>query len=242
MGGEVGRVAWVTGGSAGIGRAIVSRLRADGVMVGIADAAPPDDDVPWIHAQLGTPDAAVAVAAGLSDLVGPADILVNNAGVVASGEIPDLSDADWDHVLAVNLSAPFHLLREAVPHMRERRWGRIVCISSGAAVRVQRGRAAYAASKAGLIALTKVAALENAAYGVTANVVAPGLVNTDMTRSALGGAEKLAELVRDSPIANPMGEIIEPGDIASAVAFLTSDESKHLTGQVLHVSAGSIMP
>jgi len=186
----------------------------------------------------------VAVDSATSELVhelGAPGLLVNNAGITALAPVAELSTADWDRVLRVNLYGAFFVTRRALPGMLQSGWGRVVSISSGTAVRVQGGRAAYAASKAGLIAFTKVVAAEGAPHGVTANVVAPGLTDTPLTRRAVGGDAELAEAARNSRIANPMNVVLSPADIADAVLYFAGPAARHTTGQVLHVSAGSVM-
>jgi NAD(P)-dependent dehydrogenase (short-subunit alcohol dehydrogenase family) len=144
--------------------------------------------------------------------------------------------------MAVNLTGAFHVTRAVLGGMIERGYGRIVNVASGTAVRVSPGAAAYAASKAGLIALTKAVALEGAAHSVTANAVAPGLVDTPMTRRLMPTDEALSTAATSSPIANPMGTVLSPDDIAHAIHFLCQTRSGRITGQVLHVNAGALMP
>jgi NAD(P)-dependent dehydrogenase (short-subunit alcohol dehydrogenase family) len=145
-------------------------------------------------------------------------------------------------VLGVNLTGAFHVTRAVLGGMIERRAGRIVNIASGTAVRVSAGAAAYASSKAGLIAFTKAVAAEGAPFGVTANAVSPGLVDTAMTRRLMPTDDALQAAATSSPIANPMGVVLTPEDIAHAVVFLCHPASGRITGQVLHVNAGALMP
>lgn len=238
-----GKVAWVTGGSSGIGAACVTRLTGLGATVGVLDLHPPTGDVPWQHCDLGDGASVERGAASLAASVGAADILVASAGIASEGHlIADLPTETWERIIDVNLTGTFRLIRLTLPTMTQRRWGRIVTIASGTAVRVYPGSAGYAASKAGLVALTKVAASEGAGHGVTANVVAPGLTDTPLARGADLGHEDLVRMVSSSAIANPMGELIEPEDSADAVAYFCLPAARHVTGQTLHVSAGSIMP
>jgi NAD(P)-dependent dehydrogenase (short-subunit alcohol dehydrogenase family) len=145
-------------------------------------------------------------------------------------------------VLDINLNGPFYMTRAVLAGMLARNYGRIVNITSASAVRVGTGVAAYGSSKAGLIALTKSVANEAAAHGVTVNAVAPGLVDTEMMRNVFPTTAALEAIARNSPIANPMGKLLQPEDIAHAVAFLCHPRSWGITGQVLHVNAGAIMP
>jgi len=244
-----GQIAWVTGAASGIGRAIAQRLASDGARVGVIDlnaeaAAAVAKEIGGSSAACDVADEAsvAAAASALETGLGPPDILVNAAGVAHREEVAGHSEKGWQRTLAINLSGPFHFMRITLGGMIERRRGRIVNISSGSGVRVGTGVSAYGASKGGLIALTRGAANEAAAAGVTINAVAPGLVDTPMTRAIYGGAGDLGATARSSVISNPMGIVLEPEDIAHAVAFLCHPDSRAITGQVLHVNAGSLMP
>jgi NAD(P)-dependent dehydrogenase (short-subunit alcohol dehydrogenase family) len=250
-----GRVAWVTGAGSGIGAGVARRLARDGASVGVVDvdgerAADVADEI----ARLGAPAFASAcdvadvesvtqAAEALTGALGAADVLVNCAGIgLGAQPVATHDEAQWQRVLAVNLSGAFHVTRAVLGGMIDRRFGRVVNISSGNAVRPSAGASAYASSKGGLIAFTKAVALEGAEYGVTANVVAPGLVDTAMTRRLMPTDEALAYAARESRIANPMGAVLRPDDVAHAVAFFCSPASALITGQTLHVNAGAIMP
>lgn len=238
---HIDRVAWVSGGASGIGSAVVAELTRSGARVGVLDMQDAAD-VPSVRCDVSSPVSLASAARRLANLVGEPDIVVNSAGVSVIGEIGDLRDEDWDRALGVNVTGAFRLLRLVMPGMCKRRWGRIVSVSSGSAVRVHRGQAAYAASKAALVALTKVAVVEGAPFGVTANVVAPGVTDTPMTRAIYGGEEALEQVATESAIANPMAVLLDPKDHAGAVSDFASQSAAHVTGQVLHVSAGSVMP
>jgi 2-hydroxycyclohexanecarboxyl-CoA dehydrogenase len=255
-GDQAGRVAWVTGAASGIGRGVARRLARDGATVGLLDvegeraaeaAAELVATTGGGHAA-ATCDVAevesVAAAAGaLTEAVGAAEILVNCAGIgLGSHPVATHDEERWQRVLAVNLSGAFHVTRTVLGGMIERGYGRIVNIASGNAVRPSAGASAYASSKGGLIAFTKAVALEGAEHGVTANVVAPGLVDTAMTRRLMATDEALEYAARRSGIANPMGAVLGPDDVAHAVAFFCSPGSGRITGQTLHVNAGAIMP
>lgn len=238
---HAGRVAWVTGGSSGIGAKTVELLIADGAEVGVIDLQAPAVDVAWTAADISSATAVADAAATLRSSVGDPDIVVNCAGVGAFARITDMSDEMWARDIGVNLTGSFHLIRETMAHMIATGWGRIVSVTSSTGVRVSEGRASYAASKAGLIALAKVAALEGAPHGVTSNLVAPGVVETPLTLAAFGSAAELRERVTNSDIANPMRSVLEPIDVAVAIRFLTQPEARYITGELVFVNGGAVM-
>lgn len=248
-----GQVAIVTGAGSGIGRAIALRLGAEGATVVLVDqdAAGAGATLDLLTGQGAKGLAVQADVARSADVrgavervraeLGEPSILVSNAGISRGGRIAQISEEDWDRTLAVNLRGCFLFCKEVAPLMAQQGYGRIVGIASSTAVRVGPGTGPYAASKAGLIALIKAVAGEYARRGVTANCVAPGLVDTPMTQALFGDAGRLRETATSGAIANPMRAVIEPADIAAAVAFFVSPESRYITGQTLHVNAGSYM-
>ncbi len=237
------RVALVTGAGRGIGAAIARRLATEGAALVLVDR---DADALAALAQAMRADGqqalpvvadvtdraqVEALMAQVNDACGGLDILVNNAGIIRDGLLAKLSDADWDQVLAVNLKGPFLCCQAALPLLRQRERSRIVNIASRAWLG-NIGQANYAASKGGVVSLTRTLALELARYRINVNAVAPGLIDTPMTRAMPAAArERLLRM-------QPTGEMGTAEDIAAAVAFLAGPDARFITGQVLHVDGG----
>ena len=241
------RVALVTGASRGIGRAIATRLARDGrhVVLAARSQGPLDELKAEIESAGGKattlpvdvgdqPALAAAIDAAIKDL-GRLDILVNNAGITRDGLIMRMTDEQWDEVIRVNLTSAFTACRAAARPMMKNRFGRIVNIASTSGVVGNAGQANYAAAKAGLIGLTRTLARELGSKGVTANVIAPGFIETDMTS---GLPEEVSQTVLKAMSVPRLGT---PEDIAAAVAYATSDEAGFLTGQTICVDGGLTM-
>jgi 3-oxoacyl-[acyl-carrier protein] reductase len=241
-----GKVALVTGGSRGIGRAVAERLGGAGAAVAILgrDEARAREAA----ARLASAGRAMAVTADVADAtqveraveavereLGPIDILVNNAGLTRDGILVRMSEADWDAVLDANLKGAFTATKLVTRGMMKRRYGRVINITSVVGLTGNKGQANYAASKAGLIGFTKAVAKELASRNVLVNAVAPGFIDTDMTK-ALPEAARAALEERI-----PLGRLGDPGDVAAAVLFLASDMAGYITGHVLVVDGGMIM-
>jgi 3-oxoacyl-[acyl-carrier protein] reductase len=237
-----GKSAIVTGGSRGIGRAIVTRLRQHNVSVLFtyvqareeAEALCAETGALAINADAADPENAAMLVTHAIETFGQIDILVLNAGITRDRVIWKLLEADFDQVMATNLKSAFYLIREVAPHFRERQSGKIVTVSSINGLRGKGGQVAYATSKGGLIALTKSVARELGPKNVQVNAVAPGFSETDMTRAA-------SQSVRDIALAETaLGRLGQPQHVADAVLFLVSDLADHITGQVLQVDGGQL--
>jgi 3-oxoacyl-[acyl-carrier protein] reductase len=241
-----GRIAIVTGASRGIGKAIAAKLAARGAHVLAAargeNAQSVADEIVAaggkaepVALDITEPGACEAAVAGALARHGRVDILVNNAGITKDQLLLRMKRDDWDAVLATNLTANFVLTQAVLKPMLKQRGGRIVSISSDVGQAGNAGQANYAASKAGIIGFSKAVALEVASRGITVNVVAPGLIDTDMTRAITSSAhEEWASRI-------PLKRLGSPEDIAAAVCFLASDEASYITGQVLAVNGGMYM-
>ncbi len=240
-----GKTALVTGASGGIGGAIARALHRQGATVVLTGTRRDALDrlagelgaerVHAVPANLTDPDAAEALVKAAEAATGRLDILVNNAGLTRDGLALRMKDEDWQAVLDVNLTAAFRLSRAALRGMMKRRAGRIVNITSVVGATGNAGQANYAASKAGLIGMSKALAAEMAGRGVTVNCVAPGFIDTAMT-------DTLSEGQREVGIrAIPMGRFGTSEEVAAAVVYLASDEASYVTGHTLHVNGGMAM-
>jgi len=231
-----GRNALVTGGSRGIGRAIALELASAGasVVVGYrsgkdeAEAVAEEAGGRAVQADVSDPEEAARLVAD----AGEPDVLVNNAGLTRDGLLPRMPDEDWRDVIETNLSSVFYTCRAAVRPMMKRRAGAIVNISSVVGLHGNPGQTNYAASKAGIIGLTKALARELGSRGVRANVIAPGYITSRLT-------DEISEEMRSLMLQNtPLGRLGDPEDVAGAVRFLCSDAAKFITGEVLLVDGG----
>lgn len=243
-----GRTALVTGGSRGIGRAVCLELARGGANVVLCYAGNDAAARKTAEAVEAAGGKALALRCDVSDAAqvdalvrtaverfGQVDILVNNAGITRDNLVMRMSEADFDAVIAANLKGAFLCMKAVSRGMLKRRYGRIVNLSSVVGLRGNAGQVNYAASKAGVIGMTKAMAKELASRGVTVNAVAPGFIETDMT-AAMTDAARTAALG-----SVPMGRLGAPEDVARAVAFLAGDEAAYITGQVLAVDGGMAM-
>lgn len=239
-----GKKALVTGATGGLGGAIARKLHAQGATVALSGtrvealealAKELGERAEITPCDLSNRDSVEALVPAAEAKLGGLDILVNNAGVTRDNLFMRLKDEDWDFVLTVNLTAAFRLSRAAVKSMMRRRYGRIVSIGSVVGTSGNPGQGNYAASKAGLIGMSKSLAAEVASRNITVNVVAPGFIESPMT-------DALNDKQREGILADvPMGRLGQGADIAAAVAYLASEEAGYVTGQTLHVNGGMAM-
>ena len=239
-----GKAALVTGASGGIGGGIARALHAQGATVGLSGTrlAPLEalrdelgERAHVLPCNLSDSAAVVALPKQAAEAMGSVDILINNAGVTRDTLFMRMSDEDWAQVLEVNLTSTMRLCRGVLRGMMKARWGRIVSVGSIVGTTGNPGQGNYAASKAGLVGLSKSLAAEVAARGVTVNVIAPGFITTAMT-------EKLSDDQKQKLLANiPAGRMGAPEEVASAAVYLASPEAAYVTGQTLHVNGGMAM-
>jgi 3-oxoacyl-[acyl-carrier protein] reductase/2-hydroxycyclohexanecarboxyl-CoA dehydrogenase len=241
-----GKVAIVTGAGRGLGKGIACKLAREGAKVAVADVVLENAEacVQEIKQAGGSAVAVLANIARLDEVnrlfeaavreFGRLDTVVNNAGINRDGMLHKMSDENWEAVIAVNLTGTFYMTREAAKRLREQKSGSIINISS-MSWKGNLGQANYAASKAGVVGLTLTAARELARNHVTANVICPGFIDTDMTRGmSEDGWKMMASKV-------PMGFAGKPEDVGNMAAFLASDEAAYITGQIIEVSGGMII-
>ncbi|MBI5038553.1 MAG: 3-oxoacyl-[acyl-carrier-protein] reductase [Nitrospirae bacterium] len=243
-----GRVAFITGASRGIGRAIARTLSKAGTDIAGIDLNLDELKSAMKMIEDDTGRKAIAVQADVADpasvakgveeaikVLGRIDILVNNAGITRDNILLRMKDEEWDRVIKINLTGTFNCTKAVIKGMVKNRSGRIISIASVVGAMGNVGQANYAASKAGIIGFTKSIAREYANRGITANAIAPGFIETHMTKA-------LSEEVRDVLIKHiPMGRLGMPEDVAHVVEFLASDEAVYITGQVIHVNGGMYM-
>lgn len=243
-----GRAAIITGSSRGIGRAIALAVAREGadVLVNYAGREAEANAVAGeiramgrqslaFRADVSDPAQAAKMVEAAMEAFGRLDILVNNAGITRDNLIPRIKEDDWDAVLSVNLKGSFNCIKSAIRPMLKARWGRVINITSVVGVMGNSGQANYAASKAGLIGLTKSAAREYGSRNITVNAVAPGFIETEMT-------EKLPGEARNSMLAGiPLGRLGSAGEVAALVVFLAGESASYITGQVIAVDGGMVM-
>lgn len=244
------KVALVTGGGVGMGEAISYRLARDGMAIGVLDIAgdtagsvaseirAAGGQAVAVTADVSQRDQVVAAVATVREALGPVTVLVNNAGVESFTPFEEIDSSNWDRIMSVNLKGTYNVTQEVLPDMLARSWGRIVNLASigaqhGAALMVH-----YAASKGGIIAMTRSLALEYGSRGITVNAVAPGLIETPMSRRAIEG-NLFPVPVEEMLQAYPIPRMGRPEEVAAACAFFASDEARYITAQLLGVNGGT---
>jgi len=246
--GLTGRVALVTGGSRGIGRATCLALAAKGASVAVLCRSRIKEANEVVEQIQSTAGQGLAIEANVLDpraikrsveqaaaKLGKIDILVNNAGEMTDVSVVDMKDEDWEQALAINLTSSFRYARECIPSMKERRWGRIINVSSQVAYTGSNNHAHYSAAKSGLLGFTFSLTKELGPYGITANVVAPGRILTDLLVERMPGREQ--EWMSQTP----MRRIGRPEEVAATIAFPASEEASYITGAVINVNGGLVM-
>ncbi len=245
-----GRVAIVTGGSRGIGRATVELFAELGATIVVNYRKDAEGAEATVSAARKLGVEAAAFSADVANLVeaqslvdftkgrfGRIDVLVCNAGIWEGAPVDTMAQEMWDRTLEINLKGTWAVCRAAIPVMKEQRSGKIVIVSSTAAQRGEANYSNYAASKGGQVAFTKSLAAELGAWGINVNAVAPGWVDTEMTREALGDSAQRAAIAREIPV----GRVATPEEIAAPIAFLCSDWARHISGEVLNINGGSVL-
>ncbi|MEM7091911.1 MAG: SDR family NAD(P)-dependent oxidoreductase [Actinomycetota bacterium] len=233
------RVALVTGGAQGIGSAIVDRLATAGATVVIGDLRDPGDGREWIELDV-TSSASVQVCVdGIVERHGSLDIVVNNAGIMFEEDIETHSETSWQKMLDVNLTGPFLVAKAATPHLKVSK-GAIVNVGSIEGFSCNPGHAAYAATKAGVHGLTAALAVDLGPFGIRANAVAPGWIDTELNASFVERHPDRDEVVRQLAELHPVGHIGDPGDVGDVVVWLASHEARFVTGQVITIDGGRL--
>jgi acetoacetyl-CoA reductase len=237
------RVAFVTGGTRGIGRAIVERLKADGLQVAAGYSG--NDEaaaecaktlgIMVVKGNVGNFMDCKHAAEAVEKQLGPIDVLVNNAGITRDGVFHKMTSEQWSEVIRVNMDSLFNMTRQVIEGMRDRGWGRVVNISSINGQKGQMGQTNYSAAKAGMIGFTKALALENARKGVTVNCIAPGYIDTEMVQAV---PEKVLEGIIGQI---PVGRLGRGEEIADMVAFLAGERAGYVTGATLSLNGGQYM-
>lgn len=246
-----GKTAWVTGSTRNLGRAMLEALAARGANIVVSNRHDreeldkavaelkerfPKVSVLGVQLDVADEESVKTAVEKIVQAIGPVDILVNNAAIRPFKPLAEMTLADWNHVMAVNLTGPYLCTQAVIPYMKERRWGRIINISGQSAYTGRPNRINTVASKAGLIGFTRALAQELAPYGITANCVLPGMFRTGRVDGWHPNVEEQYRLAEEKI---PLGRLGLPQDLAPAIVFFASDEAGYITGQELHVNGGA---
>lgn len=238
-----GKVAVVTGGGRGIGLGITQRFLEEGARVAVIQRTPPEDrsvrdEAVYIQADLARPDDIAKAIDATFKQFGGLDILVNNAGIMFEKTVEEMSEADWDQMMAINLKAPFLLTKRAMPFLRRHHRGSIINIGSIEGLASNPGHPAYSASKAGIHGFTAAVAVDHGRDGVRCNAIAPGWINSDLSETYIENMQDSGRVRRELLAMHPAGRLGEPRDVGNLAVWLASDESSFVTGQVYVVDGG----
>jgi meso-butanediol dehydrogenase/(S,S)-butanediol dehydrogenase/diacetyl reductase len=238
-----GKTAIVTGGGRGIGSGITRRFVEEGARVAIVQRNPPpkellDSRAIFVPADISRSDEIAKAVEECVTHLGWLDILVNNAGIMFERTVDEMSEGDWDRMMAINLKAPFLLTRQAMPEFRKRGGGSIINIGSIEGLASNPGHPAYSASKAGLHGFTAAVAVDHGREGIRCNAIAPGWINSELSDAYIDGMPDSARVRRELLVMHPVGRLGEPGDVGNLAVWLASDESSFVTGQVYVIDGG----
>lgn len=237
------RTAIVTGGGRGIGLGITQRFLEEGAKVAVIQRTPIDDaelrqKVTFIRADLARSDDIAKAVDDAVNQLGGLDILVNNAGIMFEKTVEEMSEAEWDQMMTINLKAPFLLTKRAMPFLKRHQRGSIINIGSIEGLGSNPGHPAYSASKAGIHGFTAAVAVDHGREGVRCNAIAPGWINSDLSEIYIDSMADSARMRRDLLVMHPVGRLGEPRDIGNLAVWLASDESSFVTGQVYVIDGG----
>lgn len=237
------RTAIVTGGGRGIGLGITQRFLEEGAKVAVIQRTPIDDaelrqKVTFIRADLARSDDIAKAVDDAVNQLGGLDILVNNAGIMFEKTVEEMSEAEWDQMMTINLKAPFLLTKRAMPFLKRHQRGSIINIGSIEGLGSNPGHPAYSASKAGIHGFTAAVAVDHGREGIRCNAIAPGWINSDLSEIYIDSMADSARMRRDLLVMHPVGRLGEPRDIGNLAVWLASDESSFVTGQVYVIDGG----